>query len=158
MPQEIERRFLVNQPVSAELGRGDRIIQGYLPSRDGCTTRVRIVRGKAYLTSKGPKTGYSRTEIEREIALDVALQLLRLQRVGDLIEKTRFQVDHHGFCWEVDVFHGVNSGLVIAEIELNHASEKFPLPGWIGDEVTDNPSYSNSALSRHPIAEWRKRA
>jgi CYTH domain-containing protein len=158
MPQEIERRFLVNQLVSAHLKRGDRIIQGYLPSPNGCTIRVRIVRGKAYLTSKGPKTGYSRTEVEREIGLEVAFRLLREQRVGDLIEKTRYEVDHNGFCWEVDVFHGVNSGLVIAELELNHVAEEFPLPGWIGDEVTDDPSYSNSALSRHPVAVWRKRA
>lgn len=156
MPQEIERRFLVDRPIHAELRRGERIIQGYLPSRDGCTARVRIVRGKAFLTKKGRKTGCCRDEVEREIGLEIALRLLRDKRVGDLIEKTRYRIEHHGFCWEVDVFHGANAGLVIAEIELDHPADEFPLPDWVGPEVTDRTAYSNSALSRRPIAVWRQ--
>ena len=156
MPQEIERRFLVHGTVRAAHGTGERIIQGYLPSRDGCTARVRIVRGKAFLTKKGRKTGCCRNEVEREIALEIALRLLRDKRVGDLIEKTRYRIDHHGFCWEVDVFHGANAGLVIAEIELDHPETDFPLPDWAGAEVTHEPAYSNSSLSRCPIAAWRR--
>lgn len=158
MPLEIERRFLVNGTIHAEGRSGDRIIQGYLPSRDGCTARVRIVRGKAYLTKKGRKDGCCRTEVEREIVLEIALRLLRDRRVGELIEKTRYRIDHKGFCWEVDVFHGANAGLVIAEIELDHPDTHFPRPGWVGDEITHDPGYSNSALSRRPVSAWRRRA
>ena len=156
MAQEIERRFLVHGPFRAERGTGARIIQGYLPSRDGCTARVRIVRGKAFLTKKGRKNGCCRDEVEREIALEIALRLLRDNRVGDLIEKTRYRIDHHGFCWEVDVFHGANAGLIIAEIELDHPEAEFPLPDWVGAEVTHERGYSNSSLSRRPVAAWRR--
>lgn len=155
MPLEIERRFLVDGSVRAELRAGDRILQGYLPARDGCTTRVRIVRGKAYLTRKGRKSGCCREEVEREIALEAALRLLAGKRVGDLIEKTRYRVQHQGFHWEVDVFHGANAGLVIAEIELDHPDADFPRPDWIGDEITHDSDYSNSALSRRPVSAWR---
>lgn len=158
MPQEIERRFLVNGFVPGVLRAGDFIIQGYLPSRDGCTARVRIVRGKAFLTKKGRKSGCCRDEVEREIGLDVGLRLLRDRRVGDLIEKTRYRVDHGGFGWEVDVFHGANAGLIIAEIELAHPNELFLLPPWIGAEVTSRPEFSNSALARRPLVAMRSAA
>jgi len=156
MPQEIERRFLVCGDLSTLRGVGEYICQGYLPARDGCTARVRIVHGKAFLTKKGRKTGCCRLEVEREISLEIALRLLRDRRVGEIIEKTRYRVDHQGFCWEVDVFHGTNTGLVIAEIELEEADAVFPLPDWIGEEITDVPRYSNSALSRHPVRAWRQ--
>lgn len=158
MPLEIERRFLVDGSVHAELRTGDRILQGYLPARGDCTTRVRIVRGKAFLTRKGRKTGCCREEVEREIGLEIALRLLSGKRVGDLIEKTRYRVLHQGFRWDVDVFHGANAGLVIAEIELDHPDAVFPRPDWIGDEITLDADYSNSALSRRPVSAWRRRA
>lgn len=158
MPQEIERRFLVNGAVHGVLRAGDRIIQGYLPSGDDCTLRVRIVQGRAFLTKKGRKTGCCRDEVEREIDLDVGLQLLRDRRVGDLIEKTRYRVDHGGFCWEIDVFHGANTGLIIAEIELTHPAELFLLPPWVGVEVTSRSEFSNSALARRPLAAVRSAA
>ena len=35
-----------------------------------------------------------------------------------LIEKTRYREEFEGHHWEVDEFHGDNSGLVIAEMSL----------------------------------------
>ncbi|MGN1173809.1 MAG: adenylate cyclase, partial [Muribaculaceae bacterium] len=51
-----------------------------------------------------------------------------------------------GYTWEVDVFHGPHEGLIVAEIELTSADEKFSLPPFIGQEVTGNPDYYNSNL------------
>ena len=56
--------------------------------------------------------------------------------------------------WEVDVFHGANEGLVVAEIELTSENENFPVPDWIGEEVTGDRKYYNSMLSVHPFCEW----
>jgi len=156
MPQEVERRFLVNATVHAVLETGERIIQGYLPSGEDCTLRVRIVGHRAFLTKKGRKNGCCRDEIEREIDVALGLRLLHDRRIGDVIEKTRYRVKHHGFCWEVDVFHGDNAGLIIAEIELDHPEDDFPLPAWVGTEVTNERSYSNSSLARCPVKVWRK--
>ena len=54
----------------------------------------------------------------------------------------------------MDVFHGANAGLVIAEIELSSETEEFPLPAWVGAEVTGEPRYYNAALIAHPYREW----
>jgi CYTH domain-containing protein len=56
--------------------------------------------------------------------------------------------------WEVDVFHGDNEGLVMAEIELSSTDEEFEMPAWAGDEVTGDVRYYNAYISSHPYKEW----
>jgi adenylate cyclase len=51
-----------------------------------------------------------------------------------------------GFVWEVDEFHGGREGLIVAEIELPDAETQFPLPVFIGEEVTGDAAYYNSNL------------
>ena len=41
------------------------------------------------------------------------------------IEKTRYFVEWKGHAWEIDVFHGDNEGLIVAEIELATADQAF---------------------------------
>ena len=60
-----------------------------------------------------------------------------------------------GYTWEVDVFEGANKGLVLAEIELDHEYEHFSLPSWVGSEVSHDPRYYNSHLSKVPFTTWR---
>ena len=46
---------------------------------------------------------------------------------------------------------GGHEGLVIAEIELPSLDTEFEQPDWIGEEVTDDPRYSNQWMSIHGI-------
>jgi adenylate cyclase len=71
-----------------------------------------------------------------------------------LIEKTRYTIKYKGFYWEIDEFHGTNQGLVVAEIELEHADQAFEKPAWIGEEVTNDPRYYNVNLARVPYSQW----
>jgi len=57
--------------------------------------------------------------------------------------------------WEIDVFDGVNAGLTVAEIELESETQAFERPPWLGDEVSGDPRYLNSSLSRCPYTHWR---
>jgi len=41
--------------------------------------------------------------------------------------------------------------LVVAEIELGSEDEAFIKPNWLGNEVSGDRKYSNSALSLHPL-------
>ena len=59
-----------------------------------------------------------------------------------------------GKTWEVDVFAGDNTGLVIAEVELRDEHEHIALPTWAGAEVTGQAPYYNSALAVHPFNGW----
>ena len=53
-----------------------------------------------------------------------------------------------GYFWEVDEFLGAHAGLVLAEIELQAPDQPFARPPWLGKEVTDDPRYHNSSLSK----------
>ncbi|MCM8734207.1 CYTH domain-containing protein [Azospirillum sp. A1-3] len=154
MALEIERRFLVRKDVRHLCRDGVRILQGYLPSDGASTVRVRIAEDRATLTIKSLKRGACRDEVEHPLALDFACQLLLHGCEGRVIEKTRYRHCQDGLCWEIDVFHGDNAGLVIAEVELDTPDQMVPLPDWIGAEVTTLRAYGNSALSRAPIRRW----
>ncbi len=144
MPFEIERKFLLADGDRPRLAEGARYCQGYL-SRGEVTVRVRRAADQAFLTVKGRPRGIVRPEFEYGIPVEDAEALLSLCK-RPLIEKTRYCVPFGGHVWFVDVFGGGNSGLVLAEIELDHADESFERPPWLGREVTHDRRYSNSAL------------
>ena len=50
-----------------------------------------------------------------------------------------------------DEFKGVNEGLLVAEVELENEKDKVELPGWIGQEVSDDARYYNSCLVKLPF-------
>ena len=155
MFQEIERKFLVKGDFTKEIIQTTEIKQGYL-CRDKITVRVRIKGDKGYLTIKGKRTGCSRFEWEKEITVEEALALLD-QTDSGCIEKTRHIVKNTDgrHTWEVDVFHGENEGLVMAEIELADENEPFDKPEWIGKEVTDDKRYYNAQLLKNPYKNWK---
>lgn len=145
---EIERKFLVkNTDFMSEAASQTRIVQAFLNRDPHRTVRVRIKGEKAFLTVKGigNLSGTSRFEWEKEITIAEAEALLTLCEDGT-IEKVRYEVPLNGFLWEIDVFSGKHIGLIIAEIELNDEHQAFPVPNWIGEEVTGNPKYYNSNL------------
>ncbi len=52
------------------------------------------------------------------------------------------------------VFEGANAGLVVAEVELDHAVQRVDLPPWVGAEVSGDPRYLNTSLALHPYTRW----
>jgi adenylate cyclase len=63
-------------------------------------------------------------------------------------------IDFEGKLWEIDVFHGNNEGLIVAEIELNSIEEYYKIPDWIDCEVTHEDRYFNANLSKNPFKNW----
>ena len=135
-----------------------RIMQGYLSSAPERTVRVRLRGERGYITVKGPGSGsgVSRFEWEKEIPADEAKALLELAEPG-VIDKTRYLVKGPDgvHTWEVDEFHGDNSGLIVAEVELDCEDEPFARPEWLGEEVTGQARYFNSMLARNPFSNWK---
>jgi len=154
MAKEIERKFLVAHQAWRESVNTIHVFkQGYLSYDSERTVRVRATEVTGYLTIKGITEGLTRDEFEYEIPLADALALLQLCE-RPAIEKKRYIVPNGAHVWEVDVFEGVNEGLVVAEIELGSEDEAFEKPSWLGNEVSDDRKYSNSALSLHPFKDW----
>jgi CYTH domain-containing protein len=151
---EIERKFLVDTLKWKEAGAGTRIVQGYLSSTKERVVRVRLIGDEARLTIKGATEGIVRPEYEYPIPPQDAREMLDALCERPFIDKTRHLIDHAGRTWEVDVFHGDNEGLVIAEVELEDAEETVELPHWAGKEVSDDHRYSNSNLAKRPYSTW----
>ncbi|WP_298341021.1 CYTH domain-containing protein [uncultured Algibacter sp.] len=153
---EIERKFLVtSKAYKTEALRKTRIIQGYLNSNKQRAVRVRLKGELGYLTIKGEssKNGLSRFEWEKEITKSEALELLDLCEPG-VIDKIRYEIKLGNHIFEVDEFFGDNTGLVVAEVELNAENESFEKPNWLGEEVTGQEPYYNSQLSKKPYNTW----
>ena len=155
MPLEIERKFLVgNDGWRMHADGGRRLIQAYLAETDRAVVRVRIEDGaRAVMTVKSAVPGLTRQEFEYPIPPADAEALATL-RQGAVLEKRRFLVSHGGRLWEVDVYAGENTGLVLAEIELESEAAEFERPPWLGAEVTRDARYYASRLSRNPFAAW----
>lgn len=156
MPREIERKFLVDQEKLILPDKGNVIKQGYIETRSNTAVRIRVAGQKAFLTIKGANTGATRAEFEYSIPLDDGLEMLNTLCLRPFIEKTRYvlKVDKHD--WEVDIFTGENTGLCIAEIELQDENEAFTVPAWAGNEVTSDPRYYNANLMNSPFSHWPK--
>jgi len=155
MPQEIERKFLVKGDAW-RTGAGTRIRQGYLRNQIEGVVRVRTKGERAYLTIKGNTAGITRLEFEYQIPVEEADQILDELCIKPLIEKIRYVITAGGFKWEIDEFLGENSGLIVAEIELEDENQTFPKPDWLGREVSSDFRYQNSSLVKNPYCKWAK--
>ncbi|GGK19643.1 CYTH domain-containing protein [Deinococcus malanensis] len=122
-------------------------MQGYLSQDPEHTVRVRLQGDRAWLTIKGATQGLTRAEYEYPIPPGDAAQMLRTLATSAL-SKRRFRVTVGRHTWDVDEFGGSLSGLILAEVELEREDEAFERPDWLGEEVSFDPRYFNSALAR----------
>lgn len=147
MGVEIERKFLIGD-LPELVGSGDQIRQGYLPlAETGAVVRVRKRGTRRYLTVKSGR-GLERNEYEEPITVQMFDALWPLTE-GRRITKVRHQIEVTGATVEVDVFSGHLNGLMLAEVEFTdlESARRFVPPPWVGKEVTDDPAYTNRALS-----------
>lgn len=156
MALEIERKFLVKTGAwRRQAGPGVRYRQGYLSLEPGRTVRVRVAGDHAFLTLKGKAKGLVRNEFEYPIPLEDARQMLDTMSLKPIIEKTRYVLKDGDVKWEIDEFGAENRGLIVAEVELQSPGQEFAKPGWLGDEVTEDPRYSNASLVKNPYSTWK---
>ncbi|MCG8480021.1 MAG: CYTH domain-containing protein [Spirochaetales bacterium] len=150
---EVERKFVCDPRHPAVLAILERsapcvIEQGYLIVA-GASGEVRIRRsnGAARLTIK---RGAPPAREEVEVSLDTA-QYDRLWPLtaAARLEKGRYRVPFGKEVIELDVYRGVLSGLVVAEVEFEsiEAARAFEAPEWFDREVTEDRRYANQTLA-----------
>jgi adenylate cyclase len=155
MGQEIERKFLVTgDGWRAGASPGADIRQGYMAVGPPVAVRVRLSDGAAILNIKKATLAITRSEYEYPIPASDAEEFLAGLCQGAVIEKTRYKVPGDAVTWEVDVFHGANEGLVVAEVELASENQAFARPAWLGPEVSGDPRYLNTSLCLSPYRDW----
>ena len=70
---------------------------------------------------------------------------------GNIITKKRYEIpDGNGYTIELDIFEGLFAGTILAEVEFPtiEAANSYTVPSWFIDDVTNDPAYHNSNMSR----------
>lgn len=158
MANEIERKFLINEESEVfksllDVMTGTTISQGYLNTDPEKTVRVRQKGEQGFITVKGKQVGITKKEWEYEVPLEEVSEMMEICDVK--VEKIRFETQAgNGLIWEIDIFKGENTGLIIAEIELPNEKMKFEIPEWLGQDVSEDLRFANSNLAKHPYGNW----
>lgn len=145
---EIERKFLVDA-IPADLSSYNcRLIeQGYLSTDP--VVRVRKDNNAYYLTYKGSGM-MAREEYNLPLTPEAYKHLLA-KADGNIIAKHRYEIpDGTGKTIELDIFDGVFSGIVLAEVEFESVEEaqSYTPPDWFSADVTNDCNYHNSNMSK----------
>jgi CYTH domain-containing protein len=147
---EIERKFLVKElPLNLKDYESRPIEQGYLAvKRDGTQVRLRKAGSRHTLTVKRGR-GLKRQEWEIDLIPEQFNELWPATE-GRRLRKTRYDIPFGDRTIEVDIYAGLNKGLVVAEVEFDDETQcvNFEPPDWFGKEVTGKSRYSNVKLAR----------
>ena len=158
MANEIERKYLVKNFVpelikNRSYKKIEQFYIAYNQDHNVCT-RVRSIkhsgdRADEYiLCTKAPSDNpLIRLEFEQEIT-QKEYEALKTMHLGSIIKKTRYFMQLH---FELDIFE-IPTKLALVEMEFRTLDEAIHFetidkPAWIGDEVTNNPQYYNSAIA-----------
>jgi Uncharacterized protein conserved in bacteria len=158
---EIEKKYtLKNLPNNLESYPCRLIEQAYLNTSP--VVRIRKSDDSYYLTYKG--SGLMARE-EYNLPLDeTSYQHLLTKADGNIISKKRYVIPlenpQFNNCYqaqnppqlfiELDVFAPPFAPLIMAEVEFPNIemADAFIPPEWFGQDVTNNPDYHNSVMSR----------
>lgn len=148
---EIERKFFIPElPENWAEYPFSQIEQAYI-SRDP-VIRVRRRDDQYILTVKG--SGVLVRE-EHELPLSAeAYQRLKEKAEGNVIRKRRVLIPCGPYTIEMDLFEEPFDDLVMAEVEFPSVEEAmaFTPPEWFGEDVTENPRFHNSNMTRTKYA------
>jgi len=171
---EFERKFLVRDlpAVTASDPSPALIVQAYLFAADGYAVRVRV-QGPApadlsdpsldlidaigsdsigTMTAKGPATGGTRYEAERELDPLVAGEIIR--RAEHVVTKVRYSAWLGEDGWIFDRFMGGNAPLLLAEVERGGPVVDLSIPTFCVTEVSEDDRFRNEYLAHQPYGMW----
>lgn len=151
MGLEIEKKYLIKKiPDNLSEYECHHMIQGYLNTSP--VVRVRKENDNYYLTYKG---GGMLSRVEYNLPLNEQAFYHLLEKAdGNIISKQRYHIpyilDSKNYIIELDIFDAPFAPLILAEVEFdteNDANDFVP-PEWFDNDVTFDPAYHNSNLSK----------
>tara|TARA_B110000444_G_C18833537_1_gene594604 strand:+ start:1330 stop:1794 length:465 start_codon:yes stop_codon:yes gene_type:complete len=151
---EIERKYLVEKQPWDNKSQYLDIKQGYLQIKKNKIVRIRKQNDDYILGFKKVINELSRYELEIKITKKEGANLFNKFCIGSIIIKRRYLISHENMIWEVDVFQGMNKGLITAEIELESEEQTFKKPNWAGEEISRESKYLNMNLAKNPYSIW----
>lgn len=144
---EIERKFTIKTlPEHLSDYPCLTIEQGYLNTNP--VIRIRRQNDEYFLTYKG-RGMLAREEYNLPLNEESYVHL-KAKCDGNIISKKRYLIPLGELTIELDVFDAPFAPLIMAEVEFDsiEAAESFSAPDWFLEDVTHNPEYHNSNMSR----------
>ena len=148
---EIERKFLIskeNLPANLDSYPHHKLEQGYLSTAP--VVRIRKEDDNYYLTYKS-KGLMVREEYNLPLSRE-GYEHLRPKADGNIISKKRYliPITDTALKVELDIFDAPFAPLMIAEVEFPdvETANAFTPLDWFQEDVTNNPEYHNSNLSK----------
>jgi len=143
---EIEKKFTVKELPDLSGYDCHKIEQAYINRKP--TLRIRRQDDDYYFTYKGE--GLMAREEYNLPLNEESYYHLRVKADGKIITKTRYLIPYDQYTIELDVFEGDLAPLIIAEVEFPtvEEAENFIPPAWFAEDVTSDPKYQNSNLSK----------
>ena len=156
-PYEIERKYLIRYPDLNWLdsvAEKSEITQTYLRSAVGVTARVRkrVWADHCEYTHTVKQKISDLRRFEREFEIS-EMEYLRLLKQADpqriTLHKLRYCLPYAGQLFEIDVFpFWLDRAYMEIELENEEQQISFPPRIRLIREVTEDPRYTNAALSR----------
>lgn len=144
---EIERKFTIHKlPDNLDSYDYHDIEQVYVLTEP--VIRARKRDDDYILTVKGSGM-MARSEFELPLSQD-AYAKLKSKADGIVISKRRYLIPFDKYTVELDIFNEPIAPLIIAEVEFETIDEAnaFTPPKWFDKDVTDDPKYHNSNISK----------
>lgn len=143
---EIERKFTIRElPENLDSYPHVEITQAYL-----CTEPVMRIRkqDEEYIFTYKGKGLMVREEYNLPLTKE-AFDTLLPKAEGHVISKTRYRIPLGDLVIELDLFKSPTN-LIMAEVEFpdEEAAHAFTPPAWFDRDVTNDPAYHNSNMSK----------
>lgn len=153
MGLEIEKKYLIKElPKNLSEYECHIMTQGYLNTSP--VVRVRKEDNNYYLTYKG---GGMLSRVEYNLPLNEQAFYHLLEKAdGNIISKHRYHIPYSSdkkYIIELDIFDAPFSPLILAEVEFDSEEDAnaFVPPEWFDKDVTFDPNYHNSNLSKKQL-------
>ena len=129
----------------ADFGAAGNGVEKTLKGDAYAIARLRMSRGKTICGIKGQMINGGRKEYE----VQTLFNHNQLRNGLAIIEKTRcLWTGKDGLVWEIDRYIRPELNIILAEVELDHIEQSVIIPDWILEEVTHDPTYTNSELAK----------
>ncbi|MEK7650500.1 MAG: hypothetical protein AAB364_01355 [Patescibacteria group bacterium] len=149
--EELELTYLAKTlPSDLEKAEKKEMLDIYIPaSSDHPTLRIRKNGDKHEITKKQPIVdGDASRQLETTIKLTPAEFADLSQLPGKRVQKTRYLFQENNVNYEIDVFGGDLTGLVLVDVEFPtvEAKSAFSPPDWCLAEVTQETFLAGGML------------
>ena len=133
----------------ADFGGDAMEIDRILNTDDNAIVRLRTIEDAIICGVKSQMIGGRRREFEVLTPFDPGC----LEGNLPVIEKNRcLWRGNDGQIWEIDRYIQPQLNFILAEVELEDIGQKFDIPHWVLEEVTDDPMYTNSELAKSALS------